>query len=201
MDRDMKMWRELIFLVPLLAVTMVHPSSAQDQFTACILAHLDTPGLEEACGTVHMADSIGMGKHELLTGRYADAIPYLERAHDDHPHDPSLLTLLAYVNEMLDNRDLALMYYKRSLDEDPDFGDTYLYLGRFYLKGHDLPSAKAQLDQLARLCPSPGQNAGPTKGQLACLPRILLSKMISAYEAAPPPAPAEQPSRAKSGTP
>ncbi len=201
----MKMRRELIFIVPLLVVAGTGPSVAQDQFrdqfTACVLAHLATPGLEEACGTVHMADSIGMGKHELLTGRYADAIPYLERAHDDHPHDPSLLTLLAYANERLDNRDLALMYYKRSLDEDPDFGDTYLYVGRFYLKGRDLPSAKAQLDQLVRLCPSPDQPPDPTAKRSWCVSRLILAKMISIYESMYAAVPAAQQPDGKTGTP
>jgi tetratricopeptide (TPR) repeat protein len=183
----MKTNKQFLLVIPLLVILGTVPSAAQnqfrDQFTACLFAHADTPGAEEGCGTVHSADSIGMGKRAIITGKYSDAIPYLTRAHDDNPHDPTLLTLLAYANEMLGNSDLALMYYKRALDENPNFGITNFYLGRFYLKAHDLNSATAQLNQLASLCSTTNQNY-PAMQQYWCSLRNQLSELVSAYDTA-----------------
>lgn len=105
-------------------------------------------------------------KHE----RYADAIPHLESALADKPHDADILNYLGYTKRMTGDYDASLDFYKRALVEDPNHKGVHEYLGELYLQKHDQASAQKELDTLASLCPS------------GCDERDALTKAISDYK-------------------
>jgi len=89
-------------------------------------------------------------KHE----RYADAIPHLESALADKPHDADILNYLGYTKRMTGDYPSSLDYYKRALAENPNHKGVHEYLGELYLQMNDQPSAQKEMDTLASLCPS-----------------------------------------------
>jgi tetratricopeptide (TPR) repeat protein len=105
-------------------------------------------------------------KHE----RYADAIPHLESALADKPHDADILNYLGYTKRMTGDYPSSLDYYKRALAENPNHKGVHEYLGELYLQMNDQPSAQKELDTLASLCPS------------GCDERDALTKALAGYK-------------------
>jgi hypothetical protein len=106
--------------------------------------------------------------------QFAEAIPHLQSALADKPHDADILNYLGYTKRMVGQYDASLDYYKRALAEDPNHKGVHEYLGELYLQMHDQPSAQKELDTLASLCPS------------GCDERDALTKALAAYT---PPSP------------
>jgi tetratricopeptide (TPR) repeat protein len=104
--------------------------------------------------------------------RYAEAIPHLESALADKPHDADILNYLGYTKRMTGDYTASLDFYKRALAEDPNHKGVHEYLGELYLQMHDQPSAQKELDTLASLCPS------------GCDERDALMKALSDYKPA-----------------
>ena len=77
---------------------------------------------------------------------YADAIPHLESALAQRPHDADILNYLGYTHRMVGDYSGSLDYYKRALAIDPDHKGVHEYLGELYLQLHDQPSAQKELD-------------------------------------------------------
>jgi tetratricopeptide (TPR) repeat protein len=125
--------------------------------------------------------------------KYAEAIPHLEAALADKPHDADILNYLGYTKRMTGDYPSSLDYYKRALAIDPNHKGVHEYLGELYLQMHDQPSAQKELDTLASLCPS------------GCDERDALTKALAAYTppAGTPPATtgAPQSNTDTSGTP
>lgn len=119
-------------------------------------------------------DDYSMALRNIHREKYADAIPYLERALEDRPHSADILNYLGYTNRMVGNYQLSLAWYRKALAEDPDHKGAHEYLGELYLNLHDLASAQGQLAELARLCPD------------SCDERDTLTKSIADYVAANP---------------
>src|SRR5690242_6543550 len=105
-------------------------------------------------------------KHE----KYADAIPRLQSALADRPHDADILNYLGFTKRMVGDYPASLDYYTRALAENPNHKGVHEYLGELYLQMHDQPSAQKQLDTLASLCPS------------GCDERDALTKAIANYK-------------------
>jgi tetratricopeptide (TPR) repeat protein len=101
--------------------------------------------------------------------QYAEAIPHLESALSNKPHDADILNYLGYTKRMVGQYDASLDYYKRALVEDPNHKGVHEYLGELYLQMHDQPSAQKELDTLASLCPS------------GCDERDALTKALATY--------------------
>ncbi|HXM00312.1 MAG TPA: tetratricopeptide repeat protein [Rhizomicrobium sp.] len=110
--------------------------------------------------------------------KYADAIPYLDRALMQKPNSADVLNYLGFTHRMLGDYPGSLDYYQRALARDPDHKGAHEYLGELYLNMHQLGSARGQLAELTRLCPND------------CDERDTLTKSIAAYEAASAAAPA-----------
>ena len=121
-------------------------------------------------------DDYSMALRNIHREKYADAIPFLERALEDRPHSADILNYLGYTNRMVGNYQLSLAWYRKALAEDPDHKGAHEYLGELYLNMHDLVSAQGQLAELARLCPD------------SCDERDTLTKSIADYVAANPAA-------------
>ena len=101
--------------------------------------------------------------------QYAEAIPHLQMALADKPHDADILNYLGYTKRMTGDYSASLDYYKRALAEDPNHKGVHEYLGELYLQMHDQASAQKELDTLASLCPS------------GCDERDALTKALAAY--------------------
>ena len=108
--------------------------------------------------------------------RYADAMPYLDKAVAQHPHNADILNYLGYTHRMVGDFPGSLAWYQKALTEDPRHKGAHEYLGELYLNMRDVASARAQLAELVRLCPD------------NCDERDTLTKSIDTYVAANPPA-------------
>jgi tetratricopeptide (TPR) repeat protein len=119
------------------------------------------------------------GRRLLHFEKYAEAIPFLRRAHIEQPHNADILAYLGYAYHKTDDNDLALDYYHEALQENPDHLLAHEYMGELYLGLNYLPQAQEQLARLNQLCPS------------GCDERDALTKAIASYQppasAAPPP--------------
>ena len=85
--------------------------------------------------------------------QFANAIPYLDRALAEKPHDADVLNELGYTHRMVGDYPGSLDFYRRALAIDPDHRGAHEYLGELYLNMRDLASAQGQLTELARVCP------------------------------------------------
>lgn len=104
--------------------------------------------------------------------KYADALPYLDRALAEKPNNADVLNYLGYTHRMLGEYPTSLDFYQRALARDPDHKGVHEYMGELFLKMHQLDQAKAQLAELTRLCPD------------NCDEKDVLTKAIGDYELA-----------------
>jgi tetratricopeptide (TPR) repeat protein len=104
--------------------------------------------------------------------KYAEAVPYLNRALAERPASADVLNYLGYTHRMLGDYPGSLDFYTRALARDPDHKGAHEYLGELYLKMNQLANARAQLAELTRLCPD------------ACEEKDVLTKAISDYQLA-----------------
>lgn len=107
--------------------------------------------------------------------QYGDAIPHLQNALEQKPHDADILNYLGFTERMIGNYNYSMAYYQKALTEDPDHKGAHEYLGELYLDLKDLPNAQAQLAILQKLCDGD------------CDEVAALTKSIATYVAANPP--------------
>jgi tetratricopeptide (TPR) repeat protein len=119
-------------------------------------------------------DDYAMAKRLIQHEKYSDAIPYLERALAARPRSADVLDSLGYAHHMTGDDHGAVAWLEKALAEDPDHKGAHENLGEVYLALHDVTSARAQLTELARLCPSD------------CDERQALTKAVNVYLAANP---------------
>jgi tetratricopeptide (TPR) repeat protein len=112
--------------------------------------------------------------------KYAESLPYLNRALAARPGSADVLNYLGYTHRMLGDYPGSLDFYTRALARDPDHKGAHEYLGELYLKMNQLANARGQLAELTRLCPN------------GCDEKNALTKAIADYElaAAAPATPA-----------
>ena len=125
-------------------------------------------GMRSSVGGDDYATALRLIHHE----KYSDAIPYLNRALQERPNNADVLNYLGYTHRMLGDYPGSLDFYQRALAREPDHKGAHEYLGELYLKMHQLASARAQLDELTRLCPS------------GCEEKDVLTKAITDYQVA-----------------
>lgn len=131
-------------------------------------------GMGMGGGSSMKLDDYSMALRNIHREKYAEAIPYLERALEDRPHSADIMNYLGYTNRMVGNYPQSLSWYQKALAQDPDHKGAHEYLGELYLNMKDIASAQAQLAELVRLCPD------------SCDERDTLTKSIAAYQAANP---------------
>ena len=83
---------------------------------------------------------------------WAEAVQVLDSVVADQPDNADAYSYLGYCDRMLGNRDEAMAQFGRALAIDPTHRGALEYLGKLYLEMRDLPKAKEQLGELARLC-------------------------------------------------
>jgi tetratricopeptide (TPR) repeat protein len=125
-------------------------------------------GMRGSAGFDDYGTAVRLIHHE----KYADAIPYLNRALQERPNNADVLNYLGYTHRMLGDYPGSLDYYQRALARDPDHKGAHEYLGELYLKMNRLADARAQLAELTRLCSD------------SCEEKDVLTKAIADYQLA-----------------
>jgi Flp pilus assembly protein TadD len=88
------------------------------------------------------------GARELAyAGRYDRALAVLASA--ENQEDPRILNYYGFTNRKLGNTDLAMTYYRRALDLDPDYILARSYMGQGLAAQGDLAGAVEQLEEIA----------------------------------------------------
>lgn len=103
------------------------------------------------------------------TGRYADALTYLNLARN---RDARVLTYIGFATRKQGDVEGALPLYAAALAKDPNFVVARAYLGEAYLTKNAPARAKAELAEIAARC-------GTT-----CPAYVDLGRQIAAYETA-----------------
>ena len=164
------------FVVVLLALaTAIAPASAQMAVRGTGIYQHGIAG-QAGYGTAPQENDYANGRRLIHFGKYAEAIPFLNSAHLEQPHNADILAFLGYAHHMTGDNDLALDLYTAALQESPDDLLAHEYLGELYLNKHNAASAQTQLAELVRLCPS------------SCDERDALTKSIGNYQSTNGPA-------------
>jgi tetratricopeptide (TPR) repeat protein len=106
---------------------------------------------------------------------YAAAEALLEQARGRTPDDPDVHSLLGFCARKLGRLGESYAHYQRALGLDPGHLGAREYLGELHLRRGEPDRARAQLAELARLCPR------------GCEERDELAQAIQAYGTAPAP--------------
>lgn len=85
-------------------------------------------------------------------GKYAVAIPLLEKVVARDPKNADAWNRLGFSNRKLGKYPVALADYEKALSIDPDHLGANEYLGELYLETGDMPKAEERLAKLDRLC-------------------------------------------------
>ena len=84
---------------------------------------------------------------------YKGAIADLTILADSGTRDPDVYNLLGYSIRQSGDLAMALTYYQKALDFDPDHKGALEYSGELYVKIGDLAKARANETRLRKLCP------------------------------------------------
>lgn len=84
--------------------------------------------------------------------RYQQAIDKLDQALAEEPEDADLLNLVAFSHRKLERFDIALEYYLKALEIEPEHRGANEYLGELYLQLGDLEKAEERLAVLDDAC-------------------------------------------------
>ena len=98
------------------------------------MAAMGYSGTGSAPGRANMGSSMQLddyfqGMRAMHAGKYAEAIPHLERAYAADPHNAEIMCQLGVANVMLGNDQLAYGWLQKALVEDPDHKGAHETLG------------------------------------------------------------------------
>jgi len=88
----------------------------------------------------------------VKAGKYADAIPLLQKVVARDPRNADAWNYLGFSNRKLGKFSEALADYEKALAINPDHLGANEYLGELYLQTGDMPKAEERLAKLDRLC-------------------------------------------------
>ncbi len=91
-------------------------------------------------------------KQLVEDGKYAEAIPLLEKVVAGDDKNADAFNYLGYSNRQLGNNDVALAHYQKALAIEPRHRGANEYLGELYLTLGDLPKAEERLNVLDDAC-------------------------------------------------
>lgn len=91
-------------------------------------------------------------KRDIDAGRYAAAVPTLEKLLKAEPRNANAWNLLAYSNRKLKNYDQAHKFYRTALSIDPEHRGAHEYLGELHLTQGNLKAAEDVRAKLSAIC-------------------------------------------------
>ena len=91
-------------------------------------------------------------KEMVEDGKYAEAIPLLEKVVSADQKNADAFNYLGYSNRKLGNHDDALAHYQTALELEPRHRGANEYLGELYLTLGDLEKAEERLEVLDGAC-------------------------------------------------
>jgi tetratricopeptide (TPR) repeat protein len=83
---------------------------------------------------------------------WSSALTELTKISDTVQH-ADVYNLLGFVNRNMSNHKVALTFYKKALDFNPDHKGAHEYMGELFVKTGDMAEAKKHEVILVRLCP------------------------------------------------
>ena len=86
-------------------------------------------------------------------GKPAEAVTTLLRAHDYAPNRTTLYRMVATIYMRSDNIEMALVYYRKAVEENPDDADALASLALAYAVADDVSTAMPILRKALRLAP------------------------------------------------
>ncbi len=92
------------------------------------------------------------GKAAMDKKNWTEAVKRFHQAALRDPDSADLNNYLGYSYRNLKQMDLALKYYKRSIQINPRHRGAHEYIGEAYLMMHDLPNAEKHLAALRNIC-------------------------------------------------
>ncbi len=92
------------------------------------------------------------GKAAMDKKNWAEAAKRFQQAALRDPDSADLHNYLGFSYRNLKQMDLALKYYKRSIELNPRHRGAHEYIGEAYLMLNDLPSAEKHLAALRKIC-------------------------------------------------
>lgn len=111
------------------------------------------PGAVPAMGTGDERNSFYDDMERLIeAGKYEKAIEALNEALTEDPEDAEVLNLIAYSHRLLKRYEIALNYYLKALEIEPDHRGANEYLGELYLHLGQLDKALERRDVLDDDC-------------------------------------------------
>jgi len=99
-----------------------------------------------------MDPNYSAAKQLIDDGKYAEAIPLLEKVVASDDKNANAYNYLGYSNRQLGNHDAALTHYQTALALEPRHRGANEYLGELYLTLGDLEKAEERLDVLDGAC-------------------------------------------------
>lgn len=92
------------------------------------------------------------GASLIDNGKFAEAIPLLQKAVAAEPKNADAYNYLGYSHRKLGDTDRAFGYYQKALDIKPKHRGANEYLGELYLEMGDLAKAEERLEVLDKAC-------------------------------------------------
>jgi len=148
-DAMRRIWKSITPLALTLALAGVLPGGLA---VTPALAMGSSSSSDNASDAKKMDSDYAAGRQLVEDGKYAEAIPLLEKAVAKDPKNADALNYLGYSNRQLGNTDVALTHYKAALALEPRHRGANEYLGELYLILGDLPKAQERLDVLDGAC-------------------------------------------------
>ncbi len=91
-------------------------------------------------------------KKAIANEDYRKAVPLLKKADQDFENHADVLNLLGYSYRKMKDFELALQYYQRALQIEPEHRGANEYLGELYLETRKLAKAEERLQVLDKVC-------------------------------------------------
>ena len=85
-------------------------------------------------------------------GKYADAIPLLQKVVEAKPQSADAFNYLGYSHRKIGDFEAAMAYYQRALELQPKHLGANEYLGELYLEMGELAKAEERLEVLNDAC-------------------------------------------------
>ena len=100
----------------------------------------------------HVFALVRSGYYRSQEGKFQEAIDGLNEALAEREDDAELLNLIAYSHRQLKRYEIALNYYLKALEIEPDHRGANEYLGELYLHFGQLDKAMERRDVIDADC-------------------------------------------------